>query len=96
MDEQAALLAANQEFYLAFSGLDIDHMARVWSGGEDDLCVHPGWLPLRGWNAIRTSWEQIFQNTERMDFILTNPVASFEDGTQGLLATVLRIDGMSR
>jgi ketosteroid isomerase-like protein len=91
MDERA-LLAANQEFYVAFSGLDLEHMARVWAGGDDDLCVHPGWPALRGWDAIRASWEQIFQNTARMDFILTNEVATLKAG--GVIAHVDLIENI--
>jgi ketosteroid isomerase-like protein len=78
--DERELRGANQEFYLAFSALDIEHMARVWACADDDLCVHPGWSPLRGWDAIRESWERIFKNTERQDFILSNESPSFEAG----------------
>jgi ketosteroid isomerase-like protein len=57
------ILAANVAFYRAFEKKDIEAMSAVWSQGTESLCVHPGRNALRGWNAIRPSWEKIFQNT---------------------------------
>lgn len=61
---------ANARFYRAFEALDIEQMDRVWVHGERARCVHPGWPLLRGWDAVRASWEQIFQHTEEMRFTL--------------------------
>ena len=33
-------------------------------------CVHPGWPLLTGWDAVRSSWEAIFESTEEMRFTL--------------------------
>ncbi len=66
----AAVLAANRAFYEAFAALDIEAMAALWCRDGDALCVHPGWPPLRGWDAIRASWAGIFEGTERMEFVL--------------------------
>ena len=60
--------AANQRFYDAFSALDISGMDRVWENSERAMCVHPGWTPLVGWDAIRQSWDRIFQNANLMQF----------------------------
>ncbi|MBD2450965.1 nuclear transport factor 2 family protein [Nostoc sp. FACHB-152] len=57
------VLAVNVAFYRAFEKKDIEAMSAVWSQGTESLCVHPGRNALRGWKAIRTSWEKIFQNT---------------------------------
>ena len=61
---------ANARFYRAFEALDIEQMDRVWVHGERARCVHPGWPLLCGWDAVRASWEQIFQHTEEMRFTL--------------------------
>ena len=60
--------AANQWFYDAFSALDISGMDRVWENSERAMCVHPGWTPLVGWDAIRQSWDRIFENANLMQF----------------------------
>lgn len=73
--EQQAVLAANQAFYRAFEKKDIEAMSAVWSLGTGSLCIHPGRKALRGWGAIRSSWEQIFKNTDyieiEMDIVAT-------------------------
>jgi hypothetical protein len=44
------------------------------------LCVHPGWDLFVGWLAIRESWITIFQNTEMIKFVITNPkIRIFEE-----------------
>jgi ketosteroid isomerase-like protein len=63
---------ANARFYRAFETLDIAEMDRVWVHGEHARCVHPGWPLLRGWNAVRTSWQRIFENTGEMRFTLAD------------------------
>ena len=60
--------AANQRFYDAFSDLDISAMDRIWENSDRAMCVHPGWSPLIGWEAVRMSWDRIFQNTSLMLF----------------------------
>ena len=63
-----AVKAANQRFYEAFGTLDIREMDEVWEASDRDMCVHPGWQPLVGWDSIRTSWAGIFDNTTLMHF----------------------------
>ena len=63
---------ANAEFYRAFEALDLRAMEKVWAHGDDVRCVHPGWPMLNGWQAVRTSWEAIFANTQEMRFTLTD------------------------
>jgi ketosteroid isomerase-like protein len=58
---------ANAAFYRAFEKKDMAAMAAVWSQGTGSLCVHPGRSPLKGWNTIRPSWEQIFKNTAYLE-----------------------------
>ena len=64
------VLAANQRFYDAFQNRDIDAMDGIWSKAAYVKCVHPGWNALHGWQAIRESWEAIFENGPKMRFTL--------------------------
>lgn len=65
------LIAANQAFYDAHEARTLDAMDRIWLHDDRVVCVHPGWPILRGWDAVRTSWMQIFQGPGRNQFILT-------------------------
>jgi ketosteroid isomerase-like protein len=60
-DGREAVLGANQAFYRAFEKRDLEAMTAVWSKGSASLCIHPGRAALKGWEAVRTSWEGIFR-----------------------------------
>jgi ketosteroid isomerase-like protein len=62
----------NTEFYHAFESLSIEMMDKLWKHDENVVCIHPGWDLFTGWLAIRESWITIFNNTQRMRFIITN------------------------
>jgi ketosteroid isomerase-like protein len=61
-DTTPALLAVNASFYTALSLADFNLMQRLWLDSPDAVCVHPGWPALHGWEAIRASWQKIFEN----------------------------------
>ena len=67
---------ANARFYQAFETLDLARMELVWAHGEHLKCVHPGWPILIGWDAVRSSWKSIFENTAEMRFTLSDVRAS--------------------
>lgn len=67
----ASLLEANLRFYEAFSTLDIDAMDGIWEPSERTRCMHPGWPLITGWEGVRQSWDNIFNNTTMMHFIIT-------------------------
>src|SRR5436309_14249235 len=67
---------ANAHFYQAFETLDLARMDLVWAHDEHVKCVHPGWPILIGWDAVRSSWESIFENTAEMRFTLSDVRAS--------------------
>ncbi|MDB5728525.1 MAG: hypothetical protein JWQ00_1730 [Noviherbaspirillum sp.] len=52
---------AEAAFYEAISRADIDEVMRLWADDEDIVCIHPGAPRLVGHAAIRSSWEQIFE-----------------------------------
>ncbi len=66
-DDRQAVLAVNDAFYRAFEKKDLPTMEKVWFQGTASLCVHPGRDVLRGWDAIRQSWEQIFKHTDYVE-----------------------------
>jgi ketosteroid isomerase-like protein len=63
---------SNIRFYNAFESLSIEGMEEVWKHSGDIVCVHPGWDLFTGWMAIRESWVTIFQNTDKIQFHITN------------------------
>lgn len=63
--------AAETAFYEALERADLEAMMRVWEGGEDVTCIHPGGHLLSGQAAVRASWQQIFSAGSRLQFYLT-------------------------
>lgn len=57
-----AVLAANEAFYRAFAARDLAAMDRVWASADKVACVHPGWAPLVGRDAVMESWAGILGN----------------------------------
>jgi len=76
MSDVAEVEQANARFYQAFETLDLARMELVWARSEHVKCVHPGWPILIGWDAVRSSWESIFENTAEMRFTLSDVRAS--------------------
>lgn len=66
MSEHAAVLFANDAFYLAFANQDMDAMDALWSNKTPVSCIHPGWDPLIDRDEVMESWQSI----------LTNPTAT--------------------
>lgn len=66
--------AANAAFYEALESGEIGRMDAVWDHGEAVTCAHPGRPPLRGWKAVRRSWEMIFASDGHPQVIVTDVV----------------------
>ena len=66
MTDPDQVVEANLKFYFALESLDVDLMEEVWATDASAICVHPGRERLAGWETIRASWEQIFQNSTFM------------------------------
>lgn len=67
-----AVLAANEAFYAAFEARDLDAMSDLWARDGEVTCVHPGWVILRGWGAVASSWAALFDGSQRLQFIVTD------------------------
>jgi ketosteroid isomerase-like protein len=72
LGDEAAVLAANRAFYDAFESIDLDALARTWEHSTRVVCTHPGWPILRGWSAVRESWNAILHGGGALQFILTD------------------------
>ncbi len=62
MSDQQDILGANERFYQAFAGRDVDEMDRVWAQTVEVACIHPGWNPIAGRDAVMDSWRSILDN----------------------------------
>ena len=62
MTDSDAVLAANLEFYRAFTARDLAAMDALWAGLAPVACLHPGWTALNNRKAIMESWEGILSN----------------------------------
>jgi ketosteroid isomerase-like protein len=58
MSDRETALFANAAFYAAFAGRDMARLERLWADG-DVTCIHPGWPPLKGREAVMGSWKRI-------------------------------------
>jgi ketosteroid isomerase-like protein len=84
-DDLKALQEANDRFYRALEGLDLPAMERLWLHDGWVRCIHPGWDVVEGWEAVRRSFEQIFEGTR---WIRVTPTAIQIDvfGDVGIVA----------
>ena len=62
--DEEKVVEANKNFYRALQSLDLEAMESVWLPEEWVRCLHPGWDMLEGWEAVRESWQQIFESTK--------------------------------
>jgi ketosteroid isomerase-like protein len=66
------VLEVNARFYEALGNRDLDLMSTVFIRDNRVGCMHPGWIMLRGWEAIRQSWENVFDPEDKLDIKLHN------------------------
>jgi len=64
MTDSDAVLAANLEFYRAFTARDIAAMDALWARQAPVACLHPGWTALNDRTAIMESWNGILSNSD--------------------------------
>jgi ketosteroid isomerase-like protein len=78
--DEAAVAAANEEFYAAFEALDIERMEACWAHDDQVRCIHPGWDAMVGWPQVSRSWMAIFANSAYIQFFLTDVQVHVDDG----------------
>jgi hypothetical protein len=91
MSERDALLFANEAFYLAFREGDVEIMIGMWADDEAITCIHPGWNPLIGSDAVLSSWESILTGSARPDVWCRSPSPSIF-GQTGVVVCFEEID----
>lgn len=64
MSAREAVLFANEAFYRAFADRDLRAMSEIWSERVPVLCIHPGWPPVQGREAVLKSWQGILGNPD--------------------------------
>jgi hypothetical protein len=64
MTDSDAVLAANLEFYRAFTMRDLAAMDALWARRAPVACIHPGWPPLTERDAVMESWQGILGNPQ--------------------------------
>ena len=64
MNDSDAVLAANLEFYRAFSARDLVAMDALWARQAPVICIHPGWPPLADRDSVMESWHGILANPD--------------------------------
>ncbi len=52
----------HERYYQALINQSLPEMEALWLASPESRCVHPGWPLLRGWRAIRASWQAIFND----------------------------------
>lgn len=62
--DHEAVLFANEAFYRAFAARDLPAMEEVWARHCPVACIHPGWGPLHGREAVMRSWAGILGNPQ--------------------------------
>lgn len=70
--EKELILEVNTRFYRALGTRDLELMGTVFVDDERAGCMHPGWVMLKGWEAIRQSWENVFDPEDQLEIKLHN------------------------
>jgi ketosteroid isomerase-like protein len=76
MSDADAVLFANEAFYRAFADRDFEQMESVWSRAAPVSCLHPGWGPLHGREAVMRSWAAILGSADSPAIRALAPQAS--------------------
>lgn len=63
MSQHAAVLFANEVFYLAFRNQDVAAMEALWAQRHSVTCIHPGWQAVTGRESVLESWRAILTGT---------------------------------
>lgn len=80
MSDDEKVLAANAAFYDAFARRDVTAMERVWAATHAVACIHPGWGPLHGREAVMESWRHILGNANAPRIACAAPRAYVMEG----------------
>ena len=77
--DKEEVLEVNTRFYQALGTRDLELMGTVFVHDDRAGCMHPGWVMLKGWEAIRQSWENVFDPEDQLEIKLHNLSVEIED-----------------
>ena len=66
------VMKVNETFYKALGTRNLELMDQVWVKDSRAGCVHPDWIMISGWQAIRQSWENVFDPNDQVDIRLSS------------------------
>jgi ketosteroid isomerase-like protein len=92
MSDRDAILFANEAFYRAFAGRDVDAMAALWADDVPVACVHPGWPPIYGRDEVLKSWAAIIGNASQPEVRCHEP-RPFITGAAGFVLCYEEVGG---
>ncbi len=72
---ETAVLAANRAFYDAFAERNSGIMEHLWAREHVVACIHPGWAPLHGMDAVLGSWRAILGSPDAPTIQCTDATA---------------------
>jgi len=91
--DEKAVLAANNDFYRAFSRQDLKSMQDLWSATRNIAVLHPGWPPLIGRNAVLSSWKRILAGGMSPNISCIDARANMLGDTAVVICTELLAEG---
>ncbi len=86
-NEEESVLESNKNFYRAIQSLDLSEMDSIWLPEEWVRCIHPGWDLIEGWEAIRDSWQRIFESTRYLRVSVSLQSVRVEDSVAWVCCT---------
>lgn len=87
---EAALLAANTEFYRAFRDRDYERMDALWARESIVACIHPGAPALYGRGPVLASWRAILGSPDSPRIVCSGEQATLL-GEAGMVTCVERV-----
>ena len=68
-EDMEAVERANASFYRSFASRNMAAMEGLWASAHEITCIHPGWSPLVGRDAVIRSWRTILEGGGAPDTI---------------------------
>jgi ketosteroid isomerase-like protein len=92
MSDRETALFANEAFYMAFASRDMATIEHLWAD-EDVTCIHPGWPPLSGREAVVGSWRNILTGGNAPNISCRNAKAMIRGTTAVITCIEVITDG---
>src|SRR5512139_2540606 len=87
MGDADMVLSTNAVFYVAFATRDVAKMETLWAQQAPVACIHPGWQPLLGRDAVLASWRDIMSGPNSPPVRCVDPVVHLVGSTALVICT---------